>query len=96
MKTIDELNKLNTKNLLRYYRAERQRYYCSISSFHFGFDAVDYMWDHFDGYEKEKIKYNNWNEYLILIKDILNKRENVINYGKIFRRRDSKYKRYTI
>ncbi len=76
-KTIDELKKLNTRRLLRYYKAERKRYLSSKSQYGWGFDKVDYMWDHSDNYEKEKIKYQIWNDYLEFIKVELNKRENI-------------------
>jgi hypothetical protein len=76
-KTIEELRKLNTKNLLRYYKAERLRWNCAISSYHYGFDAVDYMWNHSDNYENERIEYEGWKDYLCLIKTELNTREHV-------------------
>ncbi len=78
-KSIEELNKLNTKNLLRFYRAERKRYNVAISQHHWGFDAVDYMWNHSDDkyYQKEKVKYDEWKDYLGLIKTELNTREHV-------------------
>ena len=78
-KSIEEIKKLNTKNLLSFYRAERLRYKVSISHYHWGFEAVDYMWDHSDDeyYQKEKLKYDEWKDYLTLIKTELNKREHV-------------------
>ena len=69
-KTIEQLKKLNTKNLLRYFRAERKRFFHAISQHHFGFDAVDY-------YQKEKVKYDEWESYLSLIKIELSTREHV-------------------
>jgi len=77
MKTIEELKKLNTKRLLSYYKAERKRYKVSISEYYYGFDNVEFMWDIKLGYEKEQIKYNDWNRYLNLIKEELSKRENI-------------------
>jgi hypothetical protein len=78
-KSIEELNKLNSKNLLRYYRAERKRYNVAISTYLWGFDRIDYMWDHSDDefYQKEKLKYDEWKDYLNLIKKELNTREHV-------------------
>lgn len=78
-KTIEELKKLNTKRLLSYYRAERKRYDVSISTYHWGFDCVDYMWDHSDDeyYQKEKVKYDEWLELLCSVKTELDSRENI-------------------
>jgi len=76
-KTLDELIKINTKNLLRYYRAERLRYNVAKSSYYWGFDKVDYMWEHSDKYENERLEYEDWYKYLELIKTELNKREHV-------------------
>jgi hypothetical protein len=78
-KSIDDLRKLRTKNLLRFYRAERKRYNISIAQYHYGFDAIDYMWDHSNDayYQNEKIKYDEWKNYLNLIKTELNTREHV-------------------
>lgn len=78
-KTIEELRKLNTKNLLRFYKAERKRYNVSISQYHWGFDAVDYMWDHSDDeyYQKKKDVYDEWKDFLHLIKIELNTREHI-------------------
>ena len=76
-KTIEELKKINTKNLLRFYRAERKRYNVAISAYHWGFDAVDYMWNHSDEYEKERIEYEEWKDFLNLIKTELNTREHI-------------------
>ena len=42
-KTKKELLNLSTRNLLAYYRAERQRFNCAMSVWLYGFDRVDYM-----------------------------------------------------
>jgi hypothetical protein len=75
-KTIEELRNLNTKNLLRYYKAERKRFYgvgywCSCGCHEMIWEA--YPKRHADMEQK----YNNHKEYLELIKTELNKREHV-------------------
>ncbi len=76
-KSLDEIQKINTKNLLRYYKAERKRYNIAKSTYAWGFDKVDYMWDYSDGYEKEKLEYEDWYDYLQMIKKELNTREHI-------------------
>ena len=78
-KSIEELIKLNTKNLLRFYRAERKRYNVAISQYHWGYDNVDYMWNHSEDvyYQEEKVKYDEWKQFLSSIKKELDSRENV-------------------
>lgn len=79
MKTVDELNKLSTNNLLRYYRAERKRYKMAISSYYFGFDHIDFVWDYSDDpdLQTERVRFEAWNDYLQLIKSILSTREHI-------------------
>ena len=77
MKTIEELKKLNTKNLLRYYKAERRRFYAS--GYWCGCGCHEMIWDAYKGYEKMEIKYNQHKNYLSLIKTELNIREHVSN-----------------
>jgi hypothetical protein len=76
---LNNLEKLNTKNLLAYYRAERKRYYVSISKFFWGIETDKYMWDHSDDkyYQKEKVKFDKWETYLTLIKKELGTREHI-------------------
>ena len=78
-KSIEEIKRLNTKNLLRYYRAERKRYSVAISQWHWGFECCEYMWDHSEDeyYQGEKYKYWTWREFLDLIKVELGGREHV-------------------
>jgi|694.fasta_scaffold154181_4 hypothetical protein len=78
-KSIEELRKLNSKNLLRFYRAERKRYNVAISQYHWGFETCEYMWEHSDDefYQKEKIRFNEWKDFLNLIKTELNTREHI-------------------
>jgi len=77
IKTEKELLNLSTRNLLSYYRAERQRFNCAMSVWLYGFDRVDYMWDYSEEYELEKIQYTEWRNYLNSIKTILNSREHI-------------------
>jgi hypothetical protein len=77
-KSTEELEKINTKNLLRYYRAERKRYYKSGYICDCG--CGDYVWEgllHKDYYVKLKEKHDNHNTYLEKIKGILNSREHI-------------------
>lgn len=76
-KTREDIKKLNTKNLLRYYRSERKRYNVAISQYHWGFETCEYMWDHSDHYQKEKNKFDEWKDYLSLIKTELDTREHI-------------------
>lgn len=75
IKSITELNKLNTKRLLAYYKAERMR---RIRYNEF-FNCYDHTYD----YEHNKELYfvvdilNEWESYLCVIKSILNTREHV-------------------
>jgi len=77
-KTLIELESINTKNLLRYYKAERLRflrfkgnYTCQCCG--------ELDWDlNTKDYQDIKIVYINWKEYLESIKSILNTREHVI------------------
>ena len=79
IKSEEDLNKLNTKRLLAYYKAER-------------FRRIRYREHWFTGYEYSYYLYkedefvldilNKWEEYLYSIKDILNKRENIGEYNK--------------
>lgn len=81
-KTTEQLEILNTKNLLAYYRAERKRYNSQKSEYTFGVDKVDYLWDWYDDekYQVAKKKFDEWEQYLSAIKQILNTREHI--YGR--------------
>lgn len=67
IKPIEELRKLNTKNLLRFYKAERKRFYLC------GYREV---LDNYDDPDMQKL-YNEHNNYLTLIKQELNTREHI-------------------
>ncbi|MCK9430432.1 MAG: hypothetical protein M0R17_10565 [Candidatus Omnitrophica bacterium] len=66
-KTIQELKKINTKNLLRYYRAERKRF--NICGYR---EVLDYE----DDEDMQKL-YDEHKTYLNLIKTELNTREHI-------------------
>ena len=56
-KKLEELKKLNTKNLLRFYKAERKRFW--------------------SGEPTENFSMDDWSNFLYLIKQELDSRENV-------------------
>lgn len=74
-KSIEELQKINTKNLLRYYKAERDRFYGS--GYWCGCGCGQMIWDAYVIEADMEEKYNEHNEYLILIKNELNSREHI-------------------
>jgi len=75
-KTTEDLEKLNTKNLLAYYKAERERFY-SFTATNRCECCGDFYWDIDKKYDNDKLLYNDWDNYLENIKLILNKREHV-------------------
>lgn len=77
IKTVDDLEKLNTPNLLRYYKAERKRFY-RFTSGNICDCCGNFSWE-LDSkiHEKDKITYHKWEEYLGTIKTVLSKREHV-------------------
>lgn len=77
IKSQKELESLNTKNLLRYYRSERKRFYQYASSNTCECCGELLWYLNPKIYEKELVIYNIWVEYLHNIKNILNKRENI-------------------
>ena len=66
-KSIEKLRKLNTKNLLRFYRAERKRF--NVCGYR---ETLDY----YDNIEMQKL-YDEHKNFLSLIKTELNTREHV-------------------
>lgn len=78
-KSITELKTLSTPNLLKYYKAERDRYYrayansiCSCCG--------EFMWGLYPkSYPNEKEKLETHFEYLQFIKTVLNTREHINN-----------------
>jgi hypothetical protein len=75
-KSIEELQKLNSKNLLRYYRAERKRYNVAISTYLWGFDRIDYMWDHSD---ETSIFFVGFPRFWLYIDDVIKRKKNDTN-----------------
>ena len=76
MKTIEELKKLNTKNLLRFYKAERKRFYncgywCSCG-------CGEKSWNVKTSNSYIEQKYNEHKIFLDLIKTELNTREHIL------------------
>lgn len=74
IKTIAELQRLPTKRLLAYLKAERLRLYRA------GFICGccdEFMWDISDKHAYMKKEYEDWKAYLDLIKSLLNKRGHV-------------------
>ncbi len=74
-KSIEELRKLNTKNLLRFYKAERRRFYgvgywCSCG-------CGGMIWEARATQSDMEQKYNEHKAFLDLIKMELNTREHV-------------------
>ena len=81
-KLKSELEKLNTKRLLAYYKAERRRYNKEINKF-ICECCGEYMWDIYPKYwtKREKIEkklsWRNHQKYLKFIKKILSTREHI-------------------
>lgn len=74
-KTLTQLNGISTKNLLRYYKAERSRFYAAG---YFCDCGCHYMiWEARNGQEDMEAKYNEHLDYLNLIKSVLNTREHI-------------------
>lgn len=74
-KTIEELRKLNTKNLLRFYKAERRRFYGS--GYSCGCGCGEFIWEARTSQAHMEEKYNEHKDFLSLIKKELNTREHV-------------------
>ena len=74
-KTIEELRKLNTKNLLRYYKSERRRFYGA--GYWCGCGCGEMIWKVRTSSADMKKEYNEHRDYLYLIKKELNTREHV-------------------
>ena len=74
-KTIEELRKLKTKNLLRFYKAERRRFYSS--GYWCGCGCGEFIWEARTSQTDMEQKYNEHKDFLSLIKTELNTREHV-------------------
>ena len=75
MKTVIQLKAINTKNLLRYYKAERNRFYGG--GYWCGCGCGDMIWEARNCPDMES-KYTEHKKYLGLIKTILDSREHII------------------
>ncbi len=75
MKTLKELETINTKNLLKYYQAERKRFYGA--GFFCDCGCEGYVWEAVDNQEDVKKRHDDWIKYLDLIKSVLSKREHI-------------------
>ena len=82
--SLEELEKLNTKRLLTFYKKERLRFYSFIGS-----QTCDCCGERYSNIYSNDEYYKNagnlekeWDGYLKKIKELLNKRENIEN-GKV-------------
>ena len=76
IKTQKELESLNDKNLLAYFKAERNRYYRFISSITCGC-CGEFYHDLYKDSEHLGIQKGEWSDYLNQIKSILKTRSHV-------------------
>ncbi len=77
-----DLERLNTKNLLAYYKAERKRFYSFVSA-HTCDCCGEPSWRlEPKRYVKEEQQYHDWEKYFKTIKEILSTREHVIRKNK--------------
>ena len=86
VKSNKELESINTKNLLRYFKAERKRFfsfkaqhtcYCGCGEMSWDLRRKDEALSKYDN--KNKNQYESYQKYLDKIKDVLNKREHIQN-----------------
>lgn len=75
--TGEYLNTLNTRNLLAYYKAERDRFYKKRAGY-----VCDccrsFSWEIYSKtYSFEEKQFEQWEHYLKFIKEILSKREHI-------------------
>jgi len=78
MKTKEELKTINDKNLLRYYKAERKRFYGAFGNYMCSCGCGEYFWDlGLAKYEEEKKQHDEHQAYLEFIKEELNIRGHV-------------------
>jgi len=82
-KSVQELEKLNTRNLLAYFKAERQRLY-RFDAEHLCACCGEYQFGKGESNKKKKFLSDkkSWENYLDIIKGILRKRENVHDFKK--------------
>ena len=75
MDKIETIKKLNTKNLLRFYKAERRRFYGSGYWCSCGCNQM--IWEAKTSQADMEQKYNEHKDFLSLIKTELNTREHI-------------------
>ena len=74
-KSIKELQNLNTKNLLQFYKAERKRFYGS--GYWCSCGCGEFIWEVRTSQMVMEQKYNEHKDFLSLIKTELNNREHI-------------------
>ena len=75
MDKIETIKKLNTKNLLRFYKAERRRFYGS--GYWCSCGCGQMIWEAKTSQADMEQKYNEHKDFLSLIKTELNTREHI-------------------
>ena len=82
-KSVQELEKLNTRNLLSYFKAERQRFHRFDAKYLCGC-CNEYIFGKDESQAKKKFFADKalWETYLDMIKGILHRREDVHNFKK--------------
>jgi hypothetical protein len=78
-KSIKELRVLNTRNLLRFFKSERKKFYGS--GYWCGCGCGEMIWEARPSQSDMEQKYNEHKNFLELIKTELNTREHVRRYG---------------
>lgn len=78
MLSLNNAKKLNTASLLRYYKAERNRYYHKFGSMLCDCGCGEFYWDLYPNlYETEKKEVEQRWEHMNMLKSILADREHV-------------------
>ena len=82
-KSVQELEKLNTRNLLNYFKAERQRFHKFDAQYLCGC-CGEYLFSKSESNKKKKFFSDKdaWENYLETIKEVLRVREDVHNFKK--------------
>jgi len=77
--TVEELEKLDTKRLLAFYKKERKRFYRFIGGLSCGCcgERMTHLYPNDDFYKDMVLVEPQWDKYLKEIKKELNKREHV-------------------
>ena len=75
-KALEELRKLNSRNLLLYFKAERGRFYQSYTKYSCSC-CGEWLWHLYKDHEADKIKFKEHRAYLDLVKIELDTRGHV-------------------